>query len=921
MQRQQKQPPAALLSRLAEHSGAALAAALLAAAAASIVLFTALGIFASQETADRDLQASLQIQNCLETLLALHTAANTDFLKGVGTVSYGSHAWPVTRASQAAAVYTRIEDAMAGDPKNQAAIVALRQLSAKWSLQLENAAQHTIQSGSRVAIDSNELLNANSSFREIADKLSAMRTQQEVRVAKMQAASERRLAHERGALCLATVAAASFLAYGFLASHRASLARTRATIVAAEAESRFREYFEEHPLAMMIYDTTSLRVLTANAAAQRQYGYSRERFLGLSFCDLRPESDVSAFRSDLETYLHASPRSGSAGIRRHLRADGTVIYVDVSFHFLSYAGHEACFITAIEVTEHEAAKLELRLRGRALDSTLDAVLITEPVDDGDVVIYANPAFERITGYARSEIIGSDCRFLLGHEDDDPAAATIREALRTNTEGAALLRSYRRDGSLFWNRLHVAPVFDDNGTVTHHISVFSDASDLVHSQERLRQQARQDALTLLPNRFSLGVTLRQMLVRAHEESERIALVFVDLDNFKDVNDTLGHSAGDEVLQTVANRLSTGLRNGDFVARYGGDEFVILLYGTREADSVESTLAQLNASICAPFTVAGFPLHIESSMGIAWYPEDGSDAETLLRNADTALYRAKSEGRNRTRRFEPALARASADRLALAARLRRALELSEFELHYQPKVSVKEGRVTGLEALLRWRDPELGLVNPGEFIPQAEASGLIVPIGEWILERACLQARQISSERAGMRVSVNVSPVQFSRGDLPATVARALQRSRLDPRLLEVEITENALVEPATLPLLHAIRAMGVAVAIDDFGVGYSSLAYARHFTADTLKIDTSFVNGIGRCIQDEAIVKAILGLGHTLGMKVVAEGVETVEQRDFLARHRCDEIQGYLYGRPLPAVEISELIEAIEADVALEQKPL
>jgi diguanylate cyclase (GGDEF)-like protein len=458
------------------------------------------------------------------------------------------------------------------------------------------------------------------------------------------------------------------------------------------------------------------------------------------------------------------------------------------------------------------------------------------------------------------------------------------------------------------------VFNDDGKATHHICVFSDASELVHSQELLRQQAAQDALTLLPNRFALNMAVEQMLERAKTELQRLSLVFVDLDNFKDVNDTLGHSAGDVVLQQVASRLSKGLQHTDVVGRYGGDEFVILLYGTRETGFIERTLDDLRASISAPLTVYDTALQIEASMGVASYPQDGTDAETLLRNADTALYRAKSEGRNRVRRFEAALARASADRLSLAGRLRNALHRSEFELLYQPKISVTAGCVVGVEALLRWHDPAHGVLGPSEFVRQAEDSGLIVPIGEWVIEQACRQAKQLFARFPDICVSLNVSPVQFARTDLPATVARALRSSRLRPDLLEIEITEGALMDPSMLPLLHAIREMGVTVAIDDFGVGYSSLAYIRHFMADTLKIDMSFIRGIGHSPRDEAIVKAILGLGHTLGMKVVGEGVETVMQSDFLTQHGCDEIQGYLYARPTSAAEIGQLIRTVNADL-------
>ncbi|MGY6164114.1 putative bifunctional diguanylate cyclase/phosphodiesterase [Paraburkholderia strydomiana] len=902
------------MSRSSAHLRIAFLATMLAIASACILVFTALGIFSYREASDRQLQAALAVQSDLETLLTLHIAANTDFLKGVGDASFRSFAWPVARTGRSAEAYDRLERAFSKDPQDGAAIRRLRRLSASWSQQLENAAHHTVGSGARVAVDSGELLKANETLREIAEGLSAIRTRQEMLVASMQSESQQRLAHERLALSLSAIAAVSLLGYGFVSGHRASLARARAQVVAEEAESRFLQYFEQHPLAMMIYDAHSLVVLTANAAAQRQYGYSREEFFGLSLSQLRPQEDVAGFLTDLHTYQALSPASGSAGLRRHIRSDGTIIFVQVSFHFLSYAGRDACFATAVEVTEHESAKRELHLRGRALDATLNAVLITEPTVHGNVVIYANPAFERITGYAPSEAIGKEMRDISGWERDHAGATVIQNALKANTEGAALLRGYRRDGSLFWNQMHVAPVFNDDGKATHHICVFNDASELVHSQESLRQQAAQDALTLLPNRFALNIAIEQMLERAKTESQSLSLVFVDLDNFKDVNDTLGHSAGDLVLQNAASRLSGGLQGTDVVARYGGDEFVILLYGTHEPEFVERTLEDLRHSISAPLLVNGTALQIEASMGVASYPQDGADAETLLRNADTALYRAKSEGRNRVRRFEPALSRASAERLSLAGRLRSALQRNEFELLYQPKVSVSARCVVGVEALLRWRDPAHGVLSPNQFVRQAEDSGLIVPIGEWIIEQACKQAKQLFGCFPDICVSLNVSPVQFARADLPATVARALRGSRLRPDLLQIEITEGALMDPSKLPLLHAIREMGVTVAIDDFGVGYSSLAYLRHFIADTLKIDMSFVRGIGHSSRDEAIVKAILGLGHTLGMKVVGEGVETVMQRDFLTQHGCDEIQGYLYARPTSAAEIGPLIRSLNASL-------
>lgn len=868
--------------------------------AAGILLATLANIFAAHNASERELRAAFAVGRDLETVLALHVEANTDFLKDVGTASFNSRAWPVARTVRISAAYDRLESELSACRADIAGLRRLRVLTGRWSEQLESVARHAAGGGGNVVVDGERLLLANATLRDITELIARLRAQQEIVLESMQRATQRRLVRERVALSLAVAAAALLLAYSWRAAQRASTARMRASIIASEAQVRFRQYFEQHSLAMVIYDVQSLAIVTANAAAQRQYRYSLAEFQRITVEQLRPVDDVCAFLTDLKAYRSATARSGSAGLRRHIRSDGSMIHVQVSYHFLDFAGRAACFITAIEVTDHEKAKFELLLKGTALDAAPGAILITRRRGPAHTIEYANPAFERITGYSQTEAISQDLLFFLGGVPQTQAEA-MQQALLSNRRYSALLRTSRKDGSRLWMQLNAAPVSAGQHVATYHIIVFEDATDLVRSQEQLREQASQDALTQLPNRFALNARLEQTIGSASQGS--FALLFLDLDNFKDINDTLGHGAGDQLLKEVATRLRKAVRQTDFVARYGGDEFVIVVDAARNLSDPIQPFRSLTASLLPPVAVGDALMTVETSIGIAFYPHDGGDPETLLRHADLALYRAKADGRNCIRCFEPAFRQAAAARLSLANRLHRALEHGEFELLFQPRIGVTGARVEGFEALLRWRDPERGIIGPADFIEQSEKSGLIVAIGEWVLDAACQQAKTLADETPGVPFSVNVSPVQFMRSDLPATIAGVLERTGLSPDLLEIEVTEGALMEAATLPALHAVRALGVRVAIDDFGSGYSSLAYVRSFMADTLKLDMSFVRGIGQSHRDEAIVKAILGLGRTLEMKVVAEGVETAQQLAFLVDHGCDEIQGYLFARPMQAQDI------------------
>jgi diguanylate cyclase (GGDEF)-like protein len=427
---------------------------------------------------------------------------------------------------------------------------------------------------------------------------------------------------------------------------------------------------------------------------------------------------------------------------------------------------------------------------------------------------------------------------------------------------------------------------------------------------VQRQASHDVLTDLPNRTLFKDRLTLALAHANRYRNMLAVLFVDLDRFKNIIDTLGPAIGDRLLQGVAERLASCLDEGDTLARLGGDEFVILLPRLQRADKAVK-LAQRVLEVLKPvFVFNGHELHITTSIGISLYPYDGTDVDTLLKNADTALYRAKEQGRNNYQLYTPAMNARAFERLAMENSLRRALERQQFLLHYQPQVDIENGRIAGTEALVRWQHPDLGLVYPAEFIPLAEETGLIVPLGEWVLRAACAQTR--AWHKAGfpqLTVAVNLSGRQFQHQGLMDTIARVLKETELDPRTLELEITESIAMQNAdfTNVILRHLKDMGVRIAMDDFGTGYSSLSYLRKFPIDTLKIDQSFVRDLTTDANDAAIANAIIVLAHSLKLKVVAEGVETPDQETFLKAHHCDKLQGYLYNRPLTATQFEQLL--------------
>jgi len=563
-----------------------------------------------------------------------------------------------------------------------------------------------------------------------------------------------------------------------------------------------------------------------------------------------------------------------------------------------------------DVTERKRADLALRLQSRALDASVNAILITAPSPSGNLIEYVNPAFMRITGYDPAEVIGHDCRVLQRDDRDQEGVALIREALGANREVSAVVRNYRKDGALFWNQLFIAPVPNADGVITHHIGVINDVTELIRYQEQLEYQANYDGLTRLPNRNLLRDRLEHALVVARRHHSGVAVVFLDLDGFKNVNDSLGHSVGDRLLGVVAERLARCSRTTDTVARYGGDEFVIVMTDTVDEKSLIAWMERVRISIAEPVWLDGNELYVGCSMGASLFPQDGDDAETLMKKADVAMYRAKDMGRNTFQFYQPEMNASVGARLNLERRLRRALRDNEFLLHYQPQIDIGSGQIVGVEALVRWRDPEVGLVPPSSFIPLAEESGLIGPLTEWVLREACRQNKAWQDEGLPpARVSVNLSARVFQQRDITELVKQVFAETGLEPKYLELELTESTIMRNAeeAVSMLNELHALGIGLAIDDFGTGYSSLNYLKRFPVDRLKIDRSFVSDIGVSVDGETITSAIIALAHSLKLQVIAEGVETSAQLEFLRKRNCDEMQGFYFAKPLSTEAISELL--------------
>ena len=687
------------------------------------------------------------------------------------------------------------------------------------------------------------------------------------------------------------------------------------------SEARFRVISDASPLGILVSDGKGDCVYT-NAAYHKISGLTFEETLGTKWTlAIHPDDRGRVLARWYEAVRNQ--RSFAAELR-FLQQDGSIVWTRVNGAAMSDGMEPHGHVKTVEdISARKSAEFALQVAEEALfaekerarvtlDSIGDAVLSTDLLGQ---VTFLNPVAERMTGWSLEDALNrplAEVFRIVEGTTREPAPSPAQRAIRENrtVELAANSVLVRRDGSESAIEDCAAPIHDRAGRVVGAVIVFHDVSASRTMTQKMSYLAQHDFLTSLPNRVLLSERLSQAIGLAHRRGKQVALLFLDLDFFKHINDSLGHAIGDQLLQAVAGRLSACVRTTDTVCRQGGDEFVILLAEIEQPQDAALVAEKLLLALAEPQIIGEHELHVTLSIGISVCPDDGTAADTVLQNADTAMYHAKARGRNNYQFFTADMNRHAVRRLFVESGLRRALKEGEFQLYYQPQIDLASGAMTGTEALVRWLDPDLGLIGPARFVPIAEECGLIVPIGRWVLREACRQVQSwLDAGLAAVPVAVNISAVEFRHKGFVEGVALILEETRLAARYLELELTESIVMhdtEASTL-VLAALKSMGVQLAIDDFGTGYSSLGYLKRFPIDTLKIDQSFVRDLATDADDATIVSAVIGMGRNLKQRVIAEGVETDEQLVFLRGQRCDQGQGFLFNHPLPADDLARLL--------------
>lgn len=671
-----------------------------------------------------------------------------------------------------------------------------------------------------------------------------------------------------------------------------------------------RDFMLENSRDVLYYIDRHGMVYYVSPAAEQLTGYPPEQWKGHFTTHLvDSERNRRAFAETME--ILRTGREYPPSILEFRHRDGRILLGEVSEKPIFEKGEVVGIVgVARDVTERIQAESRLRQAAAVFENTREAIIIS---DAQRRISAVNRAFSDITGYAEEEIVGQGADFLAASVDDIFFREQMWQAVELTDRWAGELWCRRRSGEVFPAWASVSTIRDDTGNIINYVNVLSDLSHQKESEEKLDLLAHYDPLTHLPNRLLFTSRLEHAIRHAERRGSEVALLFIDLDHFKKVNDTLGHPAGDRLLQEVGERLTSELRKEDTIARLGGDEFVIIVDDLQDISDISDIARKTLESLSKPYRVNGNQAVISASIGISIFPRDGRSVTRLVQKADMAMYRAKEVGRANFQFCTAELTARAAERLTMENAMRRALIEGEFVLYYQPQVSLSTGRVVGVEALLRWHHPERGLVPPAEFIPLGEEAGLIGSIGAWALKEACAQVK--GWESAGippLRLAVNISACQLARDEpLVSKVASALEQTGFAPHRLELELTESAIMRHPgdAARIIDDLKSLGLSIAIDDFGKGYSSMSYLKRFTIDKLKTDRGFIQDLPRDESDRAITGAIVALGHSLHMTVLAEGVETREQEEFLREQGCDEMQGFLFSPPLPERECMRFLSA------------
>lgn len=675
------------------------------------------------------------------------------------------------------------------------------------------------------------------------------------------------------------------------------------------SEHRFRSLFAQNPNIVFALDTTG-RFTEINPETEIAVGQLETELVGAHYAAIERLADVSVrgYPGMAEPF-----RQALAGQTVNFQLDfkkehRPVRVYDVTLIPIAMdAEIEGVFGVAQDITDRVIVEQKQQVLLRSLEASGNAVMVCDARERGFPVVYVNPAFSRITGYSSAEVLGGDPTILIDKDTESEEAKKIMEAVSARKPLSIIIRSYRRDGNQFWNQLSLSPVTDDQQTLTHYIAVINDISEQKEQDQQLAFQATHDVLTGLGNRSLFDDRIAHDFALARRNGSTLAVFFIDLDEFKPINDTLGHKIGDAVLVSVTRRLSANLRPSDTLCRFGGDEFVLLVPDLSDESEAEDIAERLLEELSSAHRIEGHELHVSASIGIATMDKEVTEPEKLVQHADMAMYKAKQRGRNTYEVYCGNLDAKLNARVSLRNELQEAIAGDQLCLHYQP-LRDASGQIEGLEALVRWQHPEKGWISPADFIPLAEQTGQIAPLSRWILERACRDALALADEGLLFgRMAVNLSPVQFHRPNFLSVLRKTLEKTGLPANRLELELTEGILMQDTegAIDILNALNGMGVSTAIDDFGTGYSSLSYLRTLPIDKVKIDKSFVKNVTDNHKDAAICKGVIALARELDLRVVAEGVELQEQYDYLRSCGCDVFQGYLLAYPMPFEKLTE----------------